>query len=758
MTNGHVIEGNYTFVDEAIEATPEQRQSNSSKYAHSKPGSQPCEWQPLETHLKNVAYRAARFAESFQSSDWAWNAGWIHDIGKADGRFQAYLLRENGLDDAGYDGSGGGRVNHSSAGAAFAEEVFNQPKRPIGRALAYLGAGHHAGVPDWFESDTGAASLRIRLEEGLLSLDCIRDWSKRLCNSLRHIDKPPLFLKKERFHLWVRMLYSCLVDADYLDTEAFMQPEKSHCRSGFTSLGKLKALFDAHMGQKTSASPNTPVNAVRQEVLAACRSAAMQQSGLFSLTVPTGGGKTLSGMAFALDHAVKHGKARIIYVIPYTSIIEQTAATLASIFGSQNVVEHHSNLDPELETQRSRLAAENWDAPIIVTTNVQFFESLFAAKPSRCRKLHNIINSVVILDEAQLLPPELLSPCVDAVNGLVRDYGVTVVLSTATQPALRELDTPREIVSNPASLYARLIRTEITFPTSLHKPTKWSDLAERLQHHDQVLCIVNTRRDCHDLFKLMPKGTIHLSALMCGEHRSKIIRTIKERLVGGQTTRVISTQLVEAGVDMDFPAVYRALAGLDSIAQAAGRCNREGNLKAQGRLGVVSVFVPPKPSPAGLLLKGEGAMLELFSLPDFNPQDLRAYTRYFELFYSMVNDTGAAILKDLTPSDPSLLDVPFRTVGEHFKLIKDDQQQPLFVHYDEASDNLIKQLHFGGPNRDLLRKLQRYAVNLPVWLFKKLQRDAIEEWPGFWIWNGRYDKECGVDIFRDGLSTEDSVI
>jgi CRISPR-associated endonuclease/helicase Cas3 len=733
-------------------------ESSMKYYAHSKPGCQPFEWQLLDTHLKNVAECAARFSESFQSADWAWNAGFIHDIGKADSRFQTYLLRENGLDDSDYDGSGGGRVNHSSAGAALAEERFNQPNRPIGRALAYLGAGHHAGLPDWYHGDTGAAALCIRLEEGRSNLDRIRAWAEQLCHNLRHVNKAPPFVKKDSFHLWIRMLYSCLVDADYLDTEAFLQPKQIYLRSGFTSLEKLKTVFDAYMEQKAANSPNTPVNAIRQEVLAACRSAATQPSGLFSLTVPTGGGKTLSAMAFALDQAVRHKKTRVIYVIPYTSIIEQTAATLAGILGAQNLVEHHSNLDPEQETQRSRLAAENWDAPIIVTTNVQFFESLFAAKSSRCRKLHNIINSVVILDEAQLLPPELLSPCVHVMNRLVGDYGVTMVIATATQPALPGLDTPCEIVSDPPSLYARLLRTEIKFPASLQEPTTWKELAERLKLHEQVLCVVNTRRDCHDLFKQMPKGTIHLSGLMCGEHRSKIIRTIKERLVGGQTTRVVSTQLVEAGVDIDFPVVYRALAGLDSIAQAAGRCNREGNLNKQGLLGDVRVFVPTKPSPPGLLLKGEGATRELCSLPDFNPQDPQIYTRYFNLFYSMVNDTGADILKDLTPSDPYVLDVPFRSVGECFKLIKDDQQKPLFVHYDATSDSLIKQLHFGGPSSDLLRKLQRYTVNLPVWFFKQLRRDMMEEWPGFWVWNGRYDKNYGVDVFGDGLSPEAAVI
>jgi len=275
------------------------------------------------------------------------------------------------------------------------------------------------------------------------------------------------------------------------------------------------------MDKMVSESPATPVNAARQEVLNACRDSAQQEPGLFSLTVPTGGGKTLSGMAFALDHAVRYGKSRIIYVIPYTSIIEQTSEILADIFGNENIIEHHSNLDPDKETQRSRLASENWDAPLIVTTNVQFFESLYAAKPGRCRKLHNIINSVVILDEAQLLPPELLDPCVDVINELIRHYSVTIVLATATQPALPKLDQPREIIADSAALYERLKRTEIVPPENLNNFSSWEDIEDRLQHHDQVLCIVNTRRDCYDLYKLMQAEAIHLSALMCGDHRSK---------------------------------------------------------------------------------------------------------------------------------------------------------------------------------------------------------------------------------------------
>jgi len=718
-------------------------------YAHSLSDLSPEQWQRLEQHLLAVAEGAAKFAKLFESETWAWNAGWLHDIGKADGRFQAYLLRENGLDDAEYDEAGGGRVNHSSAGAALAEERFGSS---AGRVLAYLAAGHHAGLPDWFESETGRAALRLRLEEGRANLDRIRSAVGEHAANLRDGIRPPPFVKKAQFHLWVRMLFSCLTDADSLDTETFVDPARAKQRTPFPPLAELKAKLDAHLDTLVANCQSTPVNVARREVLAACRAAAQQPPGFFSLTVPTGGGKTLSSMAFALDHAVKHGKSRVIYVIPYTSIIEQTGNILSGVFGRENVVEHHSNLDPAKETPRTKLAAENWDAPIVVTTNVQFFESLYSARPSRCRKLHNIVNSVVILDEAQLLPPELLTPCVDVMNHLVRDYGVTMVLATATQPALPGLaPKPTEIVPDPPALYARLRRVQYQLPARDSTATTWEALAERLQAHNQVLCVVNTRRDAHDLFRMMPKGTLHLSANMCGEHRSRVIADIKQRLVDGVPTRVVSTQLVEAGVDLDFPVVYRAWAGLDSVAQAAGRCNREGRLDG---LGEVHVFVPPKPAPPGLLRKGADTATELLSIPGFNPEQPDAFIRYFGLFYSKVNDTGAEILDLLTRGVPNVF---FRTVGDRFHIIQDDEQRPVFVRYADG-ERLIEQLRRSGPNRDLLRALQRYTVNLHLRQFEQNIRDIQEIPAGFWVWNGRYDPECGIDIFGEGLTAEESVV
>jgi len=718
-------------------------------YAHTIPDKTEEEWQPLEEHLQAVAQRAHDFAQLFQSGDWAWNAGWLHDLGKATNAFQGYLRRSNDLDDSEYD-SDGSTSNHASTGAALAVKRL---QAPIGQTLAYLSAGHHAGLPDWYSADSGAAALQMRLREGEANLARLLADATDVEQNLRAVSKPPPLVKRDNFHIWVRMLFSCLVDADYLDTEAFIDRQKTQSRGGFQDIKELAITFSRWLDGKERNAEPTLVNKVRSQIRRACEAKAEKRPGLFSLAVPTGGGKTLSGMAFALRHAVKYGQRRVIYVIPYTSIIEQTAGILADIFGTGNVIEHHSNLDPEKETARSRLAAENWDAPLIVTTNVQFFESLHGAKSSRCRKLHNIVNSVVILDEAQLIPPKLLDPCVQVINELTRNYGVTVVLSTATQPALPGLDEPQPIIDKPLELYRELKRTEINVPVDLQTPTSWSQLAEEMKPCRQVLCIVNSRRDCYDLFRQMPEGTLHLSALMCGEHRSEVIAKIKKMLHDGEPCRVISTQLVEAGVDIDFPVVYRALAGLDSIAQAAGRCNREGKLDQRGQ---VHVFVPPKSAPPGILRKGEDRARELFSLQDFDAQAPASFTRYFELFYASVVDHGSCF-KDLLQKDsPS---VQFRTAASQFRIIDDQAQQPVFVRWGKSEKHL-DELRRIGPKRDNMRHLQRFTVNLPRWTFNKAaDRGFLEEiWPGFWCWAGGYDRVVGVDVFGAGWAAEDLVL
>jgi len=481
------------------------------------------------------------------------------------------------------------------------------------------------------------------------------------------------------------------------------------------------------------------VNLKRQEVLSQCRKHSLWEPGVFSLTVPTGGGKTLAGMAFALEHAVKHKKNRVIVAIPYTSIIEQSAEQYRLIFGEDAVIEHHSNLEPDKESLRAKLAAENWDAPIIVTTNVQLFESLFASRTSQCRKLHNIANSVIILDEAQMLPTGFLDPILSCMKNLSQYFGCSIVLSTATQPVLTgrfqsgqaklkgfEAGTVRELITKPLELSRELKRVEIVQHHCFKERVEWEDLVQELMGEESVLCIVNTRKDCRTLFDLMPPGTIHLSALMCPEHRSEVIsgkQGIKNRLKNGEALRVISTQLVEAGVDLDFPVVYRALAGFDSIAQAAGRCNREGQL--QGRLGKVVVFKPPKDAPSGLLLKGQYAGEEILrSYPELvSNLDPQVFEHYFTTLYSRVSSFDEKkIMELLAGSDVVEAKIQFRSAAQNFTLIDQKDQVGIVVDYRKPKEDatkslsgidLIKELEFGTPSRKIMRKLQRYTVTVP---------------------------------------------
>lgn len=571
------------------------------------------EWtdhQSLESHLRGTAELAAGFAKSLDSSEWAYALGMGHDCGKGTLEWQNYIRNNSGYDEDASSETSPGKLEHSGPGAKLAEELFG---KGMGRFLSYCIAGHHAGLPDW----TGSQStLEFRLQKQS-AIDIAEEFKTAL--SLLGPLKAPWQLKPDGLDvsLWIRMLFSCLVDADRLNTEQYMEPEKHKKRTGYLSIADLHKRFVSYMENKTKSSlalADDNVYKARQQVLTDCRTAAEMVPGFFSLTVPTGGGKTLSSMAFALRHAEKYDKKRIIYVIPYTSIIEQNADVFRDVFGDDEILEHHASLDEEDATLRSRLATENWDASIIITTAVQFFESLFAAKTSRCRKLHNIADSVIILDEAQLVPIDFLAPILEVMRLLTEHYRVSFVVCTATQPVFeKQKNFPqfsglsegsvREIIKDVSGLYKNLKRVEVILPKENSEPAAWNDLAAELSGLEQVLCIVSDRKSCRELYAPMPKGTYHLSALMCAQHRSDVIAEIKDKLSKGESIWVISTQLVEAGVDIDFPVVYRAMAGLDSIAQAAGRCNREGKLNAEGKLGKVVVFNAPRRAPVGTLRK-----------------------------------------------------------------------------------------------------------------------------------------------------------
>ncbi len=693
----------------------------------------------LADHLQQVAHGAAAAAALFGSADWAGLAGLWHDLGKYRPGFQRYI-RE--CADAHIEGRVPSKdKTHSAAGALHAIEALAARHGPRGKlaatVLAYLIAGHHAGLADWH----GGLKGRLAADDARREYDEIRPIApSSILDTSVALDLkdavPGGTLTPGAFALWLRMLFSTLVDADFLDTEAFMNAGKADARGDFPPLAEMRGAYDAHMA---CFAADTPVRRIRADILHQCRSKAVLPPGLFTLTVPTGGGKTLASLGFALDHALTHGKRRVVYAIPYTSIIEQTADVFRDVFSSLGrdcIVEHHSQADsdPADETRASRLACENWDAPLVVTTNVQLFESLFAARTSRCRKLHNLVDSVLILDEAQQLPPEFLQPILDVLRLLIRHYGVTVVLCTATQPALtttdyfdpsmnlRGLDGATELMDNPDALYAALKRVDVRLPADFTTPTEWPALADDLAARDSVLAIVNTRGSARELHRRMPNGTLHLSALMCGAHRADVIAQIKSRLAARRAgrdhapLRVVSTQLVEAGVDLDFPVVYRALAGLDAIAQAAGRCNREGALTEPGQ---VVVFIPPTAIPAGTLRKAADACCSVLHSQTGDPLARQLFEPYFHQFYAHLeldkHDITGLLKPAATRDDP--LAVNFRSAADRFRLI-DDVQAPVVVLYrgpdgtDATVDALLGLLKKDGPERWLMRKLQRYTVSL----------------------------------------------
>ncbi len=730
----------------------------------------------LTDHSCGVAKKADKFAQVFGNGDWACLAGLWHDLGKFLPDWQAYIRRKTGYDEDAHLEGYGGRPNHSTAGAVLSLERFKGS--PPGRILAYLIAGHHAGLPDWNPDVAVGGDLVNRLYEYPLE----RKLDVRELNKIKDLKESEKFLtvplpktaslaiesssdmerNHEHFHLWIRMLFSCLVDADFLDTEEFMTPSETSQRGKYPTIQELVERFDTFMGKKQAEAQPTAINQSRAEILKNCRVKAELPPGFFTLTVPTGGGKTLSSMAFALRHALRHNKKRVIMAIPYTSIIEQTAAVYREVFGDA-VIEHHSNLDLERETGKSRLASENWDAPILVTTNVQLFESLFASRTSSCRKLHNVADSIIILDEAQMLPPEYLKPVLSVLRGLVDHFGVTVVMCTATQPAFHGrigsgqavfegLSSVTEIIENSSIWVEVFRRCEISLP-DMSKPADWNVLAGELAENPQVLCIVNTRRDCQELHRLMPKETFHLSANMCGEERSDVIADIKQKLDKGDPVRVISTQLVEAGVDIDFPVVYRALAGIDSIAQAAGRCNREGKLNAQGRIGKVIVFLPPKPAPTGLLRKGEDASKSILSNQRSLELQPGIYKRYFETFYKAVNDFDKPKFVQRLLNGAGEAAFQFRSFAQDMRLIDDSVQRGIIVYYEgreNSSVKLIDQLRRNGPESWLMRKLQRFIVNIPLRVAEQLTcEEHIEDIHGYYVQKSTELYQRGYGLLPD---------
>ena len=729
-------------------------------------------WQTLQSHSVNVGEMAAEFARVFGAQEIACQTGQLHDLGKYSEAFNCRL-------------HGGPSVDHATAGAKIAVERW---RNVIGKLIAFCIAGHHAGLANGSGEGDNRRTLKQRLAlqfgADIPALDNL--WQQEI-KLPQNLSAPPL--KADAHHpffsyaFFTRMLYSCLVDADYLDTEAFYLKleNKAAERGGYPDLNVLQHNFNqfindfrrriAQAPEQTEAEKrNAALNRLRSEILDHAVEQAAQPQGLFTLTVPTGGGKTFTSMAFALEHAKQHGMRRVIYVIPFTSIIEQNAAEFRKAFGElgeQAVLEHHSTFDDgklqnEATKDKLRLASENWDAPIVVTTAVQFFESLFADRSSRCRKLHNIAGSVIILDEAQMLPLNLLLPIMQAIKELAQNYRCSVVMCTATQPAVqaengfyRGFENVREIAPKPTALFDKLRRTTVQ-----HIGTQTdADLLAKLAEHPQMLVIVNNRRHARSLYDQAKHldGTFHLTTLMCAKHRSQKLDEIRGRLKNGEPCRVIATSLIEAGVDVDFPLVMRAEAGLDSVAQAAGRCNREGKRSSENSF--VWIFAPEEQWKAPHELATQAAVMRL-TADEFSDDLLstQAVAAYFAELYQLKGSEldNKKILKMHNDTGQSL-DFPFQTIADKFCMIE-SHMQPLIIPFDVDAENLISSLHHADHIGGLLRKLQPYTVQIPEKALAALYKAGRIEPINEKNFGKQFYTLIGLDLYDEvaGLSWEDT--
>ena len=729
-------------------------------------------WQTLQSHSVNVGEMAAEFARVFGAQEIACQTGQLHDLGKYSEAFNCRL-------------HGGPSVDHATAGAKIAVERW---RNVIGKLIAFCIAGHHAGLANGSGEGDNRRTLKQRLAlqfgADIPALDNL--WQQEI-KLPQNLSAPPL--KADAHHpffsyaFFTRMLYSCLVDADYLDTEAFYLKleNKAAERGGYPDLNVLQHNFNqfindfrrriAQAPEQTEAEKrNAALNRLRSEILDHAVEQAAQPQGLFTLTVPTGGGKTFTSMAFALEHAKQHGMRRVIYVIPFTSIIEQNAAEFRKAFGElgeQAVLEHHSTFDDgklqnEATKDKLRLASENWDAPIVVTTAVQFFESLFADRSSRCRKLHNIAGSVIILDEAQMLPLNLLLPIMQAIKELAQNYRCSVVMCTATQPAVqaengfyRGFENVLEIAPKPTALFDKLRRTTVQ-----HIGTQTdADLLAKLAEHPQMLVIVNNRRHARSLYDQAKHldGTFHLTTLMCAKHRSQKLDEIRGRLKNGEPCRVIATSLIEAGVDVDFPLVMRAEAGLDSVAQAAGRCNREGKRSSENSF--VWIFAPEEQWKAPHELATQAAVMRL-TADEFSDDLLstQAVAAYFAELYQLKGSEldNKKILKMHNDTGQSL-DFPFQTIADKFCMIE-SHMQPLIIPFDVDAENLISSLHHADHIGGLLRKLQPYIVQIPEKALAALYKAGRIEPINEKNFGKQFYTLIGLDLYDEvaGLRWEDT--
>ena len=694
--------------------------------------------QSIKEHLTNTAVLAAQFSDVFNCKDWGYYCGERHDLGKYSEAFQKRIWDD------------GPKVDHSTAGA-------KESKIQIIQAIV---AGHHSGLMDSGNASDvpGTKTLCGRLKKKIPEYN---DYTKEI---ILHdqLSKPNIIategLKTYHVSFFTRMLYSALVDADFLDTEAFMNNEQIK-RSDFEDWSVLYNRIQEQTTKYLQAKKTNEINQKRNHILQDCITKGQNEKrGLFTLTVPTGGGKTIASLAFAAEQIKNLGLNRVIYVIPYTSIIDQTVKVFQEILGEKNVLAHHSmvNYDDESELSTNeitmkKLATENWDAPVIVTTNVQFFESLYGNKSSQCRKLHHIANSIIIFDEAQMLPYDYLRPCVQSIAELIKNYRCSAVLCTATQPALspffpKEMRA-KEICSDVPDLYEFFRRVTYKNIGEINKET----LAEKIRTAKQVLCIVNSRKQASLLFEeLGSEQNFHLSTLMYPMHRKQILREIRKKLKSGSPCRVISTSLIEAGVDLDFPIVYRAVTGLDSIIQAGGRCNREG--KHPQNKSTVNIFELIDAGNMPRQLKQYIAVTNMVIRQFEQLDDLEAIKLYFNELYNL-KDTGLDA-KNILERIGNTNTFPFESVSKDFSLIENNMKT-IYIANDEAAEKLLEQYRYRGPNRQLLREMGQYSVSVYENQYQTLRDhgrlESLDESLSLLNGSEYYSKEVGLKIPEEKL-------
>jgi CRISPR-associated endonuclease/helicase Cas3 len=697
-------------------------EADNDFYAHSLEDREKQYWQPLADHLRAVAKGAGTRGAKFGATNAASLAGLLHDLGKYAPAFQRRL-----------DGAGD-RVDHSTAGTReVVQSATSGDDRMIARIIAHAIAGHHAGLPDTLGD---AASLDERLKRKVDALDPA--WRREISpvasdlmpNAMKWGDAKSVAYRSAFFG---RMVFSCLVDADFRDTEDFYCAAEGRSvdrdwRSLPSIVGELILRLDAYMAKKFPVASATPVRRLRGEILNHVRGRAVKEQGLFTLTVPTGGGKTLASLAFALEHAKRHNLERIVYAIPFTSVIDQTASIFREVLGGEVVLEHHASIDESRIEGREardklRLAMDDWAAPVVVTTNVQLFESLHSSRPSRCRRLHNLAKSVIVLDEAQTIPPHVLRPCLAAIDELARNYGCSVVLCTATQPAIAapefegglRLGPERELAPEPLRLHQQLRRVRLE-----HLGDRSDDqLIEALAGTAQGLMIVNSRAHALALYRKAVdagvEGVVHLTTRQYAAHRLTILGDVRQRLLSERPCRLIATSLVEAGVDLDFPRVWRAEAGLDQIAQAAGRCNREGGRAVEES--VVGVFRSTDHRPPREIAQLAGDMGRMMGKHAdlLSPDAMRDY--FGEVYWRKGDALDREKILEAFRMSARELDFDYRRVSETFRMIESGLAPVIVARGAEPREaqarDALAALRAGVSVGAVARRVQPFIVQVP---------------------------------------------